>query len=327
MPKQKHHAYRPMLDGFRERFLGQSYLGLGGLHRDAPDARDYPASRALTVGAAPAASLPPAVDLRAGFPPAQDQGPFQSCSAHAFTAAMQFLLRQQAPGPLDLPGAGTFAEGYSRMFLWYKTREAEQHAALDAPCSLRDALQVLTDQGVCLESLWPYDRDLGQAPDPAAVQDAAQRKVALYLRCADLGEVKASLAAGYPVVFGFTLFPSAMSNDGNLTQPAPGDGAEGGHAVVAVGYDDATQRVTFRNSWGPLWGSQAGYGTLPYAYFTQGLAWDYWSLRIEALPDLQAAYEAWEVQVAQDTLARAQVVLARAQAAQQAWQASHPGGA
>ncbi len=46
--------------------------------------------------------------------------------------------------------------------------------------------------------------------------------------------------------------------------PALTESLLGGHCILLVGYDDGTQRVIFRNSWG-LWGNQ-GYGTLPYAY-------------------------------------------------------------
>ncbi|MDP2305585.1 MAG: C1 family peptidase [Pseudomonadota bacterium] len=40
----------------------------------------------------------------------------------------------------------------------------------------------------------------------------------------------------------------------------------GGHAVLVVGYDDASETVTILNSWGPDFGDK-GYGTLPYAFF------------------------------------------------------------
>ncbi len=46
------------------------------------------------------------------------------------------------------------------------------------------------------------------------------------------------------------------------------------HAVLAVGYDDHTELLKFRNSWGRAWG-QGGYGSLPYRYFQAQLldAW------------------------------------------------------
>ena len=64
---------------------------------------------------------------------------------------------------------------------------------------------------------------------------------------------------------------------------------EGGHAVVAVGYDDKKEirnaytdkptagALLIRNSWGKGWGD-SGYGWLPYEYVNRGLAEDFWSV-------------------------------------------------
>jgi len=61
--------------------------------------------------------------------------------------------------------------------------------------------------------------------------------------------------------------------------PAKGEKVVGGHAVLCVGYDDAAQRFTVRNSWGAKWGMN-GYFTMPYAYMTSsGLASDFWMLK------------------------------------------------
>ena len=62
--------------------------------------------------------------------------------------------------------------------------------------------------------------------------------------------------------------------------PAASEQVLGGHAVVAVGYDDSQQRFIIRNSWGTGWGQQ-GYFTMPYAYLTErNLSSDFWTIRL-----------------------------------------------
>ena len=56
-------------------------------------------------------------------------------------------------------------------------------------------------------------------------------------------------------------------------------GRLGGHAVLAMGYDDAHRRFLVRNSWGTDWG-QAGHFTMPYGYLTDSnLSDDFWTIR------------------------------------------------
>ena len=51
--------------------------------------------------------------------------------------------------------------------------------------------------------------------------------------------------------------------------PVPKPSSEqllGGHAILAVGYDDAKKAIIFKNSWNTTWGDH-GYGYFPYGYF------------------------------------------------------------
>ncbi len=72
-------------------------------------------------------------------------------------------------------------------------------------------------------------------------------------------------------MLGFTVYESfespQVARTGHVPMPRPGDRALGGHAVLAVGYDDARQWFIVRNSWGKGWGMK-GYSTLPYAYLS-----------------------------------------------------------
>jgi C1A family cysteine protease len=64
-----------------------------------------------------------------------------------------------------------------------------------------------------------------------------------------------------------------------VPMPKPKEKQLGGHAVLAVGYDDATERFLVRNSWGPKW-ALAGYFTMPYAYVTDdNLSDDFWTIK------------------------------------------------
>ena len=71
----------------------------------------------------------------------------------------------------------------------------------------------------------------------------------------------------------------AVAKTGVLNMPQKGERVVGGHAVLAVGYDDSTRRFFVRNSWGSGWGMK-GYFTMPYDYVTnQNLADDMWTVR------------------------------------------------
>jgi hypothetical protein len=73
-----------------------------------------------------------------------------------------------------------------------------------------------------------------------------------------------------------------VARTGIVPMPASKEKVLGGHAVLAVGYDDSSQRFTVRNSWGPGWG-MGGYCTMPYAYLTDSnLADDFWTIRTVA---------------------------------------------
>ena len=132
---------------------------------------------------------------------------------------------------------------------------------------------------------WPYDiTKFAQKPSAQALSDALHHKAVSYQRLVNtLTQMKGCLASGYPFVFGFSVYASfespTVAQTGVVPMPQPNEQLLGGHAVLAVGYDDAQQRFTVRNSWGPNWGT-AGYFTIPYAYLTDGnLADDFWTVR------------------------------------------------
>lgn len=232
------------------------------------------------------AELPSKVDLRPLCSPVFDQGQVGSCTGNAAAGAFEFLqlkeLREATDG-VEKFDPKTY-QAASRLFIYYNERRLNSDVAEDAGASLRDAVKSLLYYGACPESLWPYvESQAFTLPSTAAYLSAHEHRINKYYRFADFEHIKHSLAAGYPVIFGITIFESFESEEvaqsGIVPIPVVGERALGGHAVMMVGYDDATRRVIVRNSWGPNWGDK-GYFYLPYEYINNPyLSEDFWTLR------------------------------------------------
>jgi C1A family cysteine protease len=248
-----------------------------GWQPDLPDHRDLRYAVHRMTLEAPRV-LPEKVDLRgASMPAPYDQGTLGSCTANAIAGAFEFEHIRQKLGKV-MP---------SRLFIYYGERAMEGTIKSDAGAEIRDGIKVVASKGAPDEKLWPYDIDkFAQKPPVNVFKDALKHKAVAYFRVEHLKleEMLGCLAGGFPIVFGFTVYDSFESDKvaatGVLNMPKHGERVQGGHAVLAVGYDQKTERFLVRNSWGTGWG-QKGYFTMPYQYLTNGdLADDFWTIRV-----------------------------------------------
>ena len=258
-------------------------FGLGWVP-DLPDHRDLMYSAPLRHLQA----LPPSVDLRPQFAFAPyDQGQIGSCTANAIAGAIQFDRAKTGKAPDFTP---------SRLFIYYNERVIEHSVAADAGAQIRDGIKSVAKQGACKEATWPYDATPADPnthlfppgsppatkPPAAAYHEAETYRAVAYFRVQQaLAQMKGCLAEGFPFVFGFSVYENIYDSSGNpvTVLPMPQGSQIGGHAVVAVGYDDSKQLFTIRNSWGT--GVQDhGYFYMPYAYASAAnLANDFWTIR------------------------------------------------
>lgn len=236
-------------------------------------------------------NLPASANLIDWCSPIEDQLDLNSCTAHAGVGILEYFEKRAFGRWIDA----------SRLFLYKATRNM-LHLTADVGAYLRTTMGAMRLFGVCPEEYWPYKpTDVNVEPSAFCYAFAQNYQSIQYYRLDPpqisrdvlLSRIKTNLAAGLPSMFGFTVFNSFYQAKltGKIPFPASVDSQIGGHAVVAVGYDDSIKiknaapassetegALLIRNSYGSTWGPMGGYLWLPYEYITQNLAVDWWSL-------------------------------------------------
>jgi C1A family cysteine protease len=264
---------------------------------DYPDFRDYTEEHeeisrvlATTKSLKKTSKAPASVDLKAWCSPVEDQGSLGSCTAHAGIGIVEYYEKK---------AFGKYIEA-SRLFLYKVTRNL-LHSKGDTGAFLRSTMGALVLFGVPPEEYWPYAiSDFDKEPTAFCYAFAQNYQAIKYFRHDPPGtskdvllqRIRTYLSAGHPSIFGFTVYSSINQAErtGKIPFPCKGEKILGGHAVMAIGYDDkmkirntgsskaeTTGALLIRNSWGTGWG-EAGYGWLPYKYVVDGLAEDFWSV-------------------------------------------------
>jgi len=264
---------------------------------DYPDLRDYTEKTEEVkgilepTGVLKAKSPPVSVDLREWCSPVEDQGMLGSCTAHAGVGIIEYYERKSFGRHIDA----------SRLFLYKVTRNLMKMKG-DTGAYLRTTMGAMVLFGVPPEEYWPYmddEKDFDKEPSSFCYAFAQSYQTLKYFTHDPPGtkseellkKIKVYLIKGHPAMFGFTVYNSIEQADktGGIPFPSSKERIEGGHAVVAIGYDDKMKiknkyggvetngALLIRNSWGKGWG-EGGYGWLPYEYILKGLAEDFWSV-------------------------------------------------
>jgi C1A family cysteine protease len=265
-------GWRPSLPDYRDYVIGQHPVLM---QQDFKEAQyDYHTA------------LPGKVDYRQYVPWINDQGDLGSCTANAGQSLMGFMERVAYGGAI--PG--------SRIFLYAVTRYLMNRGIWttgDTGADIRNTLGALVIYGLPPESFCKYDpAKFDKTLDPALYGLADDYRALKYFRHDTQGKsnaqvlqsIKTQISGKIPTVFGFTCYSSIDSaSDGKIPFPGSEESVEGGHAILAIGYDDnfkigqCAGALLIQNSWGKNWG-EGGFGWLPYDYVLKGLASDFWSV-------------------------------------------------
>ena len=247
-----------------------------GWKPDFPDHRDMLFSAAAPI-------IPQSVDLRETcmMPEIFNQGSLGSCTGNAISFMMGFnALNNNTVTPF----ASTLP--FSRLFIYYNERVIEDSVNQDSGAQIRDGLKTVANQGVCIETYYPYDVDrFTIKPPDEAYANGLLYKADQYRRINNANKLDmiSCLLDKRPFVLGFSVYSSfesqEVSDTGVVELPTKNESLMGGHCVCCVGYDLDSDRFICANSWGSDWG-QDGYFTIPAAYLTNwNLASDFWTVK------------------------------------------------
>lgn len=229
------------------------------------------------------------IDLRNWCSPVEDQGKLGACTAHAGVGLYEYFEKR---------AFGKYIDG-SRLFLYKATRNLLGWEGDDG-AYLRTTMAAMALFGIVPERYWPYQESkFNEEPSAFLYSYAQNYQALLYYRLDGRGitkqqlllNIKDHLRNALPLIFGFTCYSSLdLAEDGSIPFPDKDENVDGGHAVMAVGFDDAkkiqnpgnkkiitTGAFLIKNSWSTAWGEK-GYGWLPYEYVLYDIADDWWSM-------------------------------------------------
>jgi C1A family cysteine protease len=213
--------------------------------------------------------LPTKIDNTETCSPVADQSKLGACTAFAVGKGFR---------EYEINRRGERKATLSPLFLYFESRRLWGSTERDSGSTITDSISVLERTGIATEESFPYDITKFMIQPPAAAYETAKEfKYDNAIRISSLDDAQTALSKGQAVMFAYDVMESfrSIGKDGVMPVPASGEKRLGGHAVLAVGYDNQKQLVKVRNSWGASWGDK-GYFYMPYAVFKSN-ARDIWT--------------------------------------------------
>ncbi|QNF28516.1 C1 family peptidase [Metabacillus elymi] len=206
--------------------------------------------------------------------PVRNQGQENSCVGFGVSACKEYFDKKEYSKDIILSSRYVYEEARRTVGI------PDEQIGTPIPA----ALDTLVKQGICEESFWPYTENNKGTPNSDYNENAKKYRIKSYAKITSTMDAFKFLTTHGPCVMLVPVYKSWSEEPAQSTGKLPipplnlelvkkekfpvsdKDTPEGMHCICIVGYNDETQTLKFKNSWGS-WGD-CGYGYLPYEYFS-----------------------------------------------------------
>ncbi|HOJ50410.1 MAG TPA: C1 family peptidase [Spirochaetota bacterium] len=222
-----------------------------------------------TTSFATEGKLPSKVDLSPYLPEPGNQGMQGSCVAWATAYAYKSFHEK-----LERNWAFSDKTIFSPAYVYNQIHI--DNSPTGGGSYIHEALELVKVQGVATLSKMPYDpNNYTRKPSEEARNEASLYKARGWERisASDIDGIKRILANGNAVIIGMNVYQNFYNYRGGIYTRAEGN-YMGGHAMLAIGYDDSKAAFKIQNSWSKYWGEN-GYAWIAYNTFKEYVKYAY----------------------------------------------------